>query len=251
MREPPFIVAVPSDRYFVDDHCANCLDPIPDEIEALFCSTWCKEVAENVRYLRSVVRDGRIEDPLVRQAISTKQAFLLIGGYGSLDRTLTLAVRAEVKVRDQGRCQSCGKPGTDIDHIAGSSNDPSNLQLLCGECHHSKTAENLVPASPESSALLQALFLTRVVPDAPTLLADDEVMWQTSWRGLKKGRKERFITLLEAEGLHVKDLKSRAEMVLVRDENFADLLDTGPRTADDDSGFGSGSYFERSMQKDD
>lgn len=120
MREPPFVVTVPSDRYLLDDHCANCLEVLPEDVEVLFCSSWCSEIWGSVRYMRRVFRDGRIEDPDVREAIQTRNAFLLVGGYGSLGRTLRASVRAQVKVRDAGRCQSCGKPGTEIDHIAGN-----------------------------------------------------------------------------------------------------------------------------------
>ena len=85
MRTPPFAITTPQDRYFLDDHCANCLEPLPEDVEALFCSAWCAEIADTVRYQRRVFRDGRIQRPDVQEAIRTRNAFLLIGGYRSLD----------------------------------------------------------------------------------------------------------------------------------------------------------------------
>jgi len=250
MRTPPFVVTVPSDRYFQDDHCANCLEPLPDDEETLFCSAWCAEIASTVRYQRRVFRDGRIEQPDVREAVMVRNAFLLAGGYHSLGRTLTQATRTEVKVRDGGRCTICGKPGTEIDHIASSSSDLDNLQLLCTDCHHAKTAQNLRPASPEQSDLLKALFLTRVVPDEPTLLADDDVQWQSAWRGLKSARKKRFVDRLVDLGVDIGGLKTRAEMLVELEDFINDLADESAASEDYDGGFGQRSYFARAMQKD-
>jgi 5-methylcytosine-specific restriction endonuclease McrA len=249
MREPPFAIPVPEDRYFKADHCANCTEPLPEDEEALFCSSLCAEIASTVRYQRRVFRDGRFERPDVQQALRTRNAFLLVGGYRSLARNLSVMTRAEVKSRDGGRCRVCGKPGVEIDHIDGSSGDLENLQLLCLGCHRAKTAKNLVPASTESRALLQALFLARVAPDAPRLLADDQVEWVKVWRGLKADRKKRFVDHLTGLGIDVRDLKSRAEMVLELDDFLTDGAgDSGP--VDYDGGFGPDSYFAAEMRRD-
>lgn len=206
-------------------------------------------------YLRSshqrrVFRDGRIEQPDVREAIGIRNAFLLAGGYKSLGRTLTVSVRAQVKTRDHGRCTRCGKPGVDDDHINGNSGELDNLQLLCVDCHRAKTAENLVPASPEQRELLKALFVTRVLPDDPRLLADDEVAWATAWRGLKSGRKKRFVDRLTGMGIDVRGLKSRAEIVLELEDHMSDTADDSSAPDDDDGGFGPDSYFAEVMSRD-
>lgn len=251
MRTPPFVIEVPEDRFFKDDHCANCLDPLPDDEETLFCSAWCAEIASTVRYQRRVFRDGRIDQPDVQEAVTIRNAFLLAGGYHSLGRTLSQTTRTEVNIRDGGRCKMCGKPGVEIDHIADSSSDLDNLQLLCTDCHHAKTAQNLRPASPEQSALLRALFLTRVVPDEPTLLADDDVQWQGAWRGLKSARKKRFTDRLIDLGVDIGGLKTRTEMVLELEDFMADMADDSGAPEYYDGGFGPDSYFARSMRTDD
>jgi len=248
--QPPFLIEVPHSRYFVEDHCANCLEPLPEDVEALFCSSWCSEVAESVRYQRRVFRDGRIEQPDVREAIGIRNALLLAGGYKALGRTLTVSVRAQVKARDHGRCTRCGKPGVDIDHIDGNSGELDNLQLLCVDCHRAKTAENLVPASPEHRELLKALFVTRVLPDDPRLLADDEVAWATAWRGLKSGRRKRFVDRLTGMGIDLRGLKSRAEMVLELEDYLSDAAVDSSAADDYDGGLGPDSYFAAVMRRD-
>src|SRR5687768_7004836 len=52
--------------------------------------------------------------------------------------------REAIKRRDCGVCQSCGRLGTEVDHItplwAGGSDGESNKQLLCDACHEAKTS---------------------------------------------------------------------------------------------------------------
>ncbi len=55
------------------------------------------------------------------------------------DRLIPSWVKLEVWKRDQGRCQKCGSnSGLHFDHIipyskGGSSKDPANIQILCGQ----------------------------------------------------------------------------------------------------------------------
>ncbi|MBT9605750.1 HNH endonuclease signature motif containing protein [Microbacterium sp.] len=244
--EPPFIIDVPQPRFFRDDHCANCLTELPIDIQGLYCSTWCQEVAAHVRYLRRVFRDGRFTDPDVQLAIHTKNAFLLVGGYRSLGRKLTPRLRAEVRVRDGGRCQQCGKAGAEVDHIQGNSDELENLQLLCLDCHHEKTAQNLVPASDNSKRLLKALMKTRVQPGDPQLLTDDEQEWNGIWRRLQSERKERFNERLRAADIRVRRDDSHAKKVLAFLEATAEVRpspDLQPRS------FNTDAFFENALRR--
>lgn len=186
--------APPNER-FKPDHCANCFEQLPTDPNHrphLFCSELCRDYASLVRYWRSVVRDGRFEqDPEVRYAVQIQIAHLLAGGYHGQARTIPAETRALVKERDKV-CVSCGGPGEEIDHVDGDSNDPGNLQLLCKDCHHGKTAENLVPASTEQMDFVQALFLERVVPEEPARLCDGSDWRQTEAR-LRAERRERLV----------------------------------------------------------
>lgn len=254
-------------RAFIDDHCANCMKSLPDETDALFCSPRCDETSKHIRYFRRVFRDGRISRPDIQAAVRIRIAFLLHGGYDALDRELTPQRRAQVKTRAHGLCQLCGEPGIDIDHIKGSSAALSNLQLLCKACHAKKTEKVLVPAGPEGRALIDQLMDDRVAPSVPRLLADDEVMWPTTWSELKKARRQRLVDELEDLDIDPRQLRTRAEMVLERDDARADLAG-GPaefgeyddegnvyfeptEIPDFDGGYGPDSYFARAMNRDD
>ncbi|TFD68439.1 HNH endonuclease [Cryobacterium gelidum] len=149
-------------------------------------------------------------------------AFLLIGGYRALGRRPSSETRRKVIERDEGRCQSCGKLGSDLDHVDGSSDDPSNLQLLCGPCHRVKTSEAMKPADDESRALILVLSLSRVMPDEPVLLADDEEAWADQWRKLTNERKARFEESLLAVGFIIPSKHlSRLQLIAAREAYLA------------------------------
>lgn len=48
-------------------------------------------------------------------------------------------VRAEVKLRDGGRCRLCSAPGVDVHHVTyrsrGGKDETRNNVLLCRKCH--------------------------------------------------------------------------------------------------------------------
>lgn len=241
------------EQFFEDDCCANCLKQLPDALDGLFCSELCMQTADTVRYWRRVARDGRAQRPDVRNAIRTRVAFLLAGGYGARARRLSHEVRSAVIARDGGVCRRCGKPGIDIDHIGGDSAELSNLQLLCKECHNAKTRSRMVPASAEQIATIDQLYAERVKPAVPILLADDEVRWQHEWRALKKARRDRLFERLLDAGLDPEDFRSlsRADMIDALWEIEAGRHDYDGRTEDDDSGYGPYSYYAHAMAKDD
>ncbi|MDR3377425.1 MAG: HNH endonuclease [Verrucomicrobiae bacterium] len=64
------------------------------------------------------------------------------------DRLIPSWVKLEVWKRDQGKCQRCGKnSGLHFDHIipyskGGSSKDPANIQILCGQ-HNLAKRDNI------------------------------------------------------------------------------------------------------------
>jgi len=49
------------------------------------------------------------------------------------------SIRAGILARDQHRCQLCGQPAAEVDHITplayGGSDHPANLRSLCHDCH--------------------------------------------------------------------------------------------------------------------
>jgi 5-methylcytosine-specific restriction endonuclease McrA len=172
-------------------HCANCDEELTVDNQTLFCDATCRQVAHYVRYARGVAKDPkRRRDPEVIEALRIQRAFVLGGGYPEEARRLTAAERRFVIERDGGLCQECGKPGDQIDHIDGSSNDPINLQLLCDPCHRKKTTANFQPASAEQVEYGLRLQHERIDPAAPTRACDDEQCLEETgttraeWKGM-------------------------------------------------------------------
>ena len=76
-------------RRFEPDHCANCMMQLPPQIERLFCSELCRQTADVIRYWRGISRAGRIEQPEVRLALTTRIAHLPVGSYAEQARRLS------------------------------------------------------------------------------------------------------------------------------------------------------------------
>jgi 5-methylcytosine-specific restriction endonuclease McrA len=128
--------------------CLNCGIEFTHPVPRLFCSDLCRDEASLVRYVRACSADGRLADPDVHEAVEIKMAHVLAGGYDRRGRQLSREVRDAVIARDSGKCQMCGGAGTEIDHIADSSDNLDNLQLLCHACHVVKTQASFRKVSP-------------------------------------------------------------------------------------------------------
>ena len=92
-----------------------------------YCSDLCSQVADWLRYFQRTRADGRWLFPDAEEAPGIRLAHIAAGGYDDRGRSLTPETRDAIIKRDNGACKKCGKPGNEIDHIAGSSADPSNL----------------------------------------------------------------------------------------------------------------------------
>jgi hypothetical protein len=148
----------------------------------LFCSEKCKQTAKTVRYGRATLRDGRYKsDPLVRQAIDTRIAMILGGGYPEKARTLSREQREAIFARDGWCCRLCGASAIEIDHIAGSSSDPENLQAVCASCNHARAAANFRSATPREAAEGNTIW-ARITAERPVRLCDDEEKWDELWK---------------------------------------------------------------------
>lgn len=171
--------------------CVNCFSVIEKDGTSLYCSEVCAQAAGWVRYFRRCRLDGRLEELDVRKALRIRLALVLGGGYPRLKRTLPEATRRAVSERDRRTCQVCGRPGTEIDHKHGSSNDLENLQLLCDSCHNEKTISTFVritkESHPEAWDKMQALHRRARAP-RPIQLCDAEVWTEVQNELLRRRR---------------------------------------------------------------
>lgn len=201
-------------------------------------------MAKHVRYIRRVTRDGRIEQPDVQLAVNQRLGSM---NYPADERKLRPAVRQEVKDRDHDRCVRCGEPGTEIDHIDGSSPDLTNLQLLCTPCHQAKTNAGMVSASNEHIAFVAEFMYGRVYPDLPTLLCDDDT-WDQVRVQLKSARRERLLDQLADLGYQRSDFPGWTWAQMWEEIRLDDPM--GEEEVGE-AGYGPDSYFARAMERDD
>jgi 5-methylcytosine-specific restriction endonuclease McrA len=178
--------------------CANC-DAAVTVKTPLFCSQRCRQEAELVRYVRGCVQDGRDQHPDVKEAIHTRLAMVLSGGYPERERQVPAATRAEVFRRAENRCESCGRPLdfdrtsgdadaiATIQHVHGNSNDVSDLKAFCRRCNLADAQERFVPVQPGSEAAAKAAELReRWLAVEPLRLCDDAQQWRDIWQELTR-----------------------------------------------------------------
>lgn len=120
--------------------CVNCGKEINVEGSGIYCSEYCGQMAGTVRYVRRGIaaeREGNIEFQI---GLGDRLNHLPNGGYPARDRLLSKGIRDAIFERDNRICRiCCVKPAEQIDHISGSSNDPSNLQAVCADCNRKKS----------------------------------------------------------------------------------------------------------------
>jgi hypothetical protein len=162
--------------------CANCArQVVAPTVRRIYCSDLCSQVTSWIRYFQKAKADGRILLPDVHEALGIKLAHIAAGGYAETARRLPPELRDAIGQRDGGICRECGAPGSDIDHIDGSSADPENLQLLCRECHNAKTQRSMVVAE---MAVVEAVHrpIQRRALESHHRQPCDSIEWQlTLW----------------------------------------------------------------------
>ena len=161
----------------------------------LYCSPLCQEEGKTIRYVRAVMRDGRIKQPDVKEAVRIRMGMLLAGGYPRHQRRVAQEVRQFVFERDGGRCQVCGEEATEIHHLdhtlSEGVNEAPNLQAICAPCHRKETMSRFKPAGPEHRRMA-AVYQLRIRSREPSRLSDDEIEWPKSYRRLQAERRRVF-----------------------------------------------------------
>jgi 5-methylcytosine-specific restriction endonuclease McrA len=198
-RRPDGEEAVSRSYLYISGACANCDSLALTVRTPLFCSQRCRQAAELVRYVRACRSDGRDQLPDVKEAIRTKMAMVLGGGYPERERQVPPEIWAEVFNRAGGRCESCGR-SLDFDrsagdpdaiptiqHVFGTSNDVANLKSFCRRCNLDDAESRfvlLVPGSPQEE--MAAELVTRWSSIEPLRLCDDERRWESTWSELSR-----------------------------------------------------------------
>ncbi len=182
--------------------CMNCGKEFGQA--SLFCRDFCKQQAKLVRYVRKAISEKRIASPDVQEGIGIKLWLLTGEGYPTSERSVPEKRRKEIFERDRYTCSLCGRPADQMDHIAGNSDDPSNLRALCGECNRRGAFRNAREPTREEAKNFKSAFLDmakRIAAPEPTLPCDDPERWDKSWRAIRNSRRERCRELEEeAEG---------------------------------------------------
>ncbi|MDP1609694.1 MAG: HNH endonuclease [Sulfuritalea sp.] len=165
--------------------CPNCGKEFATS--KLFCSELCQQEAITVRHCRRVTRDRqRCQNLDVQEGIGIELLMLFGGGYPTEARTMSEELRAQIFERDGAICQFCGAPATEIDHIEGSSNDPSNLRALCKPCNMNRPMDRAVTVTldtdPEQFSKLEQYAMglaVRIASPKPVKVCDDEIHWMS------------------------------------------------------------------------
>ena len=189
--------------------CPNCSKPAAlVDFHKLFCSDPCRDIGNLVRYARTALNSDQLgRDKL--EGIADRLPPIYGGtGYPAQARRLSSNERQEILDRDNSTCQVCGEPATEIDHINGSSNDPSNLQALCKACNLAKRALKTVSRidNPDEWKIVQAIheeLAMRIGATTPLRACDDEARWGKSSAAIRGKRRivQHVITELNDSGM--------------------------------------------------
>lgn len=183
--EPEFSVEL--DRLTESLRCPNC-----DEIfleEKLYCSDECQDAAATVRYVRKAMKDGRVFLLEVREGIGQRLMHQCAGGYDR-NRRMSNAHRRAIFERDAHKCRICGSPADQIDHIDGSSNDPSNLRAVCRSCNLVLSRQNTRRASDDEKEYIEetlSAMALRIAAPEPFKLCDRND-WRSFFAKVRRGR---------------------------------------------------------------
>lgn len=164
----------------------------------LYCSDACQDIAGSVRYARKKIDECAPWDAALLMGFGQKIYQWVSTGhpYDARTRTLTEESRQAIFERDGRVCVLCGEPATQIDHIAGSSPDPKNLQAICANCNRDRMLAGLKPITDPNvrRAFHQRLdFLAELIaaPEPPSL-GFDHTKWQGEWALYSRVRKSRL-----------------------------------------------------------
>lgn len=174
--------------------CVNCDTDLRDNKSTLYCDDFCQQMVAVVRYVRKGLLEGKRNDPEFLIGVGDQLNHLPSGGYAKTERQLSKQTREAIFERDHRICQIClEKPATQIDHIAGSSSDHSNLQAVCADCNREKAFANRRPGKDEELKLIEYVYAdltARIAAPVASRLCDDHKVWDGIWRKIQAFRRK-------------------------------------------------------------
>jgi len=171
--------------------------------QLLFCSDECKDIAAAVRYARKKIDEEIPWDFDLLVGFGQKIFPWASSGrtYDPQRRNVPQETRKAIFTRDEHRCVLCGEPATQIDHIAGSSSDATNLRAVCADCNRKLMLSNLVQITEEEKReafKARANHLSSLISaPTPPSVGFDHKTWNDKWRTYAKMR-QAFLPLINA-----------------------------------------------------
>lgn len=205
------------DRLIDELRCPNCLKR--HSRTKIYCCDQCEDEAQVVRLVRNAIADGRIENAESQVGIGQKLLQIIQGGYPT-ERILRPALRRQIFDRDGRVCRICGKPGDQIDHISGSSNDPTNLRVVCGPCNRLRVTHSMVPMSIESADFVGSILdrlAVRIAAPEP-LQTSDRPEWTRTWIAVRTGRRAILRAQEEEDDSEFEDVDGRLADAMNKDD---------------------------------
>ncbi|EMJ89494.1 HNH endonuclease [Leptospira meyeri] len=209
--------------------CVNCDENIPwERPKKLFCSDLCQEEAKYIRYHRRAIYEGKDKIPKIALAIQIKQVSIISGGYSAKIRRIPNTLREKIFKQAKNRCKICNKPGNEIDHIKGSFNNLSNLQVLCWDCHTKKTKKAHKPINKSDPNEINSLFKNielgkRVWDKRPTKSCDNHMTWDTLQKQIQENRKTKFYISISKFAIKHHYFKLNSNQIIANQLNLLNI----------------------------
>lgn len=181
--------------------CVGCGDEIIPPSATPYCTDRCQQTAALVRYARKAAWNGRGEqDEDFLLGVGLLLVALFKGGYPTRERRLTRKQRQAVFVRNDGLCVLCGAPAQQVDHIRGSSSDPTNLRAVCAPCNRAlalsakrrPTAKQMADFLEEAERICTDLA-DRIAAPIASRCCDDHERWQSVTDSLRAARRRNLL----------------------------------------------------------
>ena len=157
----------------------------------LYCSQWCAQLVELIRWMRRKVANGTENRPDIVEAFRNRSGILISGDhYDRENRKESQATKEALRKRSRGRCEKCGRTfGDDGDSRFTVQHTAKGEKLAwCWRCNMDDAQARLQPISDANrGAKKRANELgKRIWSPKPLYFVDDPEAWTKNYRGLMR-----------------------------------------------------------------